>query len=135
MVWHVCSSTNLMQGLNCQYTWANSISLYCLMVYPCIFECVAGFSNHGPCWCACMQGNLLLWRFVLPCSDVRGNLIYRKWTNIWWVSWKTWKIKKKCSPLLCLDSTLTTLIWKHISSNSCLKIMKDWISQIVAEKM
>ena len=48
------------------------------MVCPCIIEFVAGFLNHGPCWCArILQGNLLFWRFVLPCSDVRGHFIYR----------------------------------------------------------
>ena len=47
-----------------------------------IIEYVAGFLNHRPYWCArILQGNLLFWRFVLPCSDVRGHLIYRTKPN------------------------------------------------------
>ena len=72
MLWRVCLSSNLMQGLNCWYAWTNSISLYCSMVYPCIIERVARFLTHWPCWCT-----LLFWRFVLPWSDTSSDLIYR----------------------------------------------------------
>ena len=68
----------LCKGLNCWYAWANSISLYCSMDYACIIKCVAGFLNHGLCWCVrILLGNLLFWRFILPCDDVSGQLIWR----------------------------------------------------------
>ena len=36
-----------------------------------------GFLNHRPSFCArLVQTNILFWRFVLPCSDVSGHLIY-----------------------------------------------------------
>ena len=77
------------------------------MIYPCIIECVAGFLNHGPCWCAhLLQANR---SDDLFCPAVTSHHLY---------------LQMFTQHLIQIPNRLTLMVYPYISYMYCVSQKK-----------